>query len=576
MLRGIAEALRAMWALAVPYFRSEERWSALVLLGAIVTIELGIVAITVLLNHWNVEFYNALQERNFEVFAAQLAYFSVLAGAFVLAAVLQYYLNQWLQIRWRRWATERYLEAWLADGAHYRQKMAGEAADNPDQRIAEDVKLFIAHTLSIGLELLNAVVTLASFVVILWGLSAAAPLVLGGAEVAIPGYLVWAALAYAVVGTAVTHLVGRKLIPLNFQQERYEADFRFALVRLRENSEQIALQRGEGAERGPLRDRFANLIRNFMALVGVQKNVVLFRAVYNQTAVVLPFVMAAPAYFGGKIQLGQLMQISSAFDSVRTALSVFVTVYARLAEWKAVVDRLSGFERAIAAARDPSALPSRIVVEAGAGDRLEVDGLAVARPDGREIVALDRLALAPGERRIVSGPSGSGKTTLLRGLSGVWPWGRGRIGVPRGTRLLVLPQRPYLPLGSLRAALAYPAASDAFPDADVRGALDAVGLPALAGRLDEDENWAAILSGGEQQRVQLARAFLHRPDWLLLDEATSALDAAAEKAVTARLLAALPRTGILAISHRPAGEGFAPEPVRIAPASQGGPALATA
>lgn len=576
MLDGIGPALRTMWRLATPYFRSEERLSARLLLAAIIGMELGIVGITVLLNQWNVDFYNALQERNWPVFVAQLWYFSTLAAIFLVGAVLQYYLNQWLQIRWRRWMTERYLAAWLDGGTHYRQKMTGDAADNPDQRIAEDIKLFINHTLSIGIDLLSSVVTLLSFVVILWGLSAAAPLMIGGETIAIPGYLVWAALIYAIFGTIVTHLLGRRLIPLNFQQERYEANFRFALMRLRENSEQVALQHGERAEHGPLRARFADVIRNFMALVNVQKNVVMFRAGYNQTATVFPFIVVSPAYFAGAIQLGPLMQTASAFDRVQTALSVFITIYTRLAEWKAVVDRLAGFDAAIVAAQEVQFRSPHIEVTASEGDTLDIENLTVELPSGRPMIAVEKLSLRRGERRILSGPSGTGKTTLFRGLSGVWPWGRGVVRVPQGTRLLVLPQKPYLPLATLRAALTYPAPPDAISDATIRDVMDKVGLAPFADRLDSDENWAAILSGGEQQRVQLARALLQAPDWLLLDEATSALDPESERRVLDAVTSALPGTAMLAITHRSLAQPFNEPPLRVQPSTAVAPALVVA
>jgi putative ATP-binding cassette transporter len=576
MIGGIGLALKDMWRIAAPYFRSEERVSAFALLGSIIAIELGIVAITVRLNTWNADFYNALQDRNWDRFVAELIFFCWIVALFLVVAVLQYVLNQWLQIRWRRWATERYLAQWLDGATHWRQKITGDAADNPDQRIAEDVKLFIQHTLSIGIDILSSVVTLVSFIAILWGLSAAAPLMIGGETWSIPGYLVWAALLYAVFGTLVTHWIGRKLIPLNYNQERYEANFRFALVRVRENAEEIALQRGEAAERAPLGARFGDVITNFIAMMNVQKWLVAFRAGYNQASNIFPIVVVSPSYFSGAIQLGALFQTSSAFGRVEGAFSIFVTIYARIAEWKAVVDRLTGFEAAVAAARGVEGLSERIETGESEGDALEVTDLVTRLPTGRAIVALPRLTLRPGERRLVRGPSGTGKTTLLRGLSGLWPWGRGRIGVPKGTRLAVVPQRAYLPLGTLRAALTYPAAPDAYPDADVKAALTALRLDALADEMDAEANWATRLSGGEQQRVALARVMLSKPDWLLLDEATSALDPDTEEAVLGALAAALPKTGILAISHRGDTEVFAAAPLVLAPGGEGMPAVARA
>src|SRR5690348_8113940 len=355
--------LGIVWRIAAPYFSSEDRWPGLILLAAVVAIELSIVGINVLFNSWNAVFYNALQERNWNAFVYQLGYFCILAAAFILLAVYQLYLNQWLQIRWRRWMTRVYLEDWLASSVHYRMQLQGDAADNPDQRISEDIRQFIELTLTIGLQLLNSTVTLFSFLIILWGLSKAAPLALFGVN--IPGYLVWAALVYAVFGTALTHLIGRPLVALNFQQQRYEADFRFNLVRVRENSEQIALLDGDAAERERLLMRFGNVVGNWYALMTRQKKLTFFTASYTQAAVVFPFIMVSPAYFANLMQLGGLMQTANAFSQVQTSLSVFVTLYRSLAEWSAVIERLAGFEQSIASARRLATETTGIAVAPG-------------------------------------------------------------------------------------------------------------------------------------------------------------------------------------------------------------------
>jgi len=576
MLAGIRDTLRTMWGLAQPYFRSQERWFARGMLAAIVAIELFIVALTVRFNAWQSSFFNAIQERNWDVYVSELGFFVFLATIFIAAAVVQYVLQTWLQIRWRRWLTEYYVARWLEGGTHYRMKMSGSEADNPDQRIAEDVRLFIRMTLTIGLRLLGQTVTLLSFVVVLWGLSEQAPLTIGGNPVPLPGYLVWASLVYAVLGTVVAHLIGRSLITLNFREQRFEADFRFSLVRVRENGEAIALQRGEPAEGKGLGTRFGAVVDNAMRQMNVQKWLTGFTSFYNQFAVVIPYVLLAPAYFLGAIQIGALMQTADAFGRVQTAMSVFIDIYAQLAEWKSVVDRLSGFDASMYEHGDPARLPVRIVAATAAGADLTAEGIAVHTPTGLPIVELPALRLASGDRRTVTGPSGVGKTTLFRGLSGQWPWGRGTVRIPDGTDVLVLPQRPYLPLGTLRAALTYPAAPDTVPDTDIRDVLADMRLSHLAERLDGEENWAAILSGGEQQRVALARAALARPDWLLLDEATSALDPGTEAAVLAALLVRLPGTGILAISHRALGAGFAGAPITLEKREGDAPALARA
>ncbi|MGB8561910.1 MAG: SbmA/BacA-like family transporter, partial [Pseudolabrys sp.] len=327
-MRGLFSTLAIVWRIASPYFYSEDRWAGRILLAAVVAIELSIVGLNVLLNSWNNAFYNALQDKDWDAFVYQLGYFCVLATAFILLAVYQLYLNQWLQIRWRRWLTETYLDRWLTEANHYRMQLLGDAADNPDQRIAEDVRQFIdAGILPIGLNLLNAVVTLGSFAFILWNLSAAAPLHVFGLKYDIPGYLLWAALIYAVVGTIFTHLIGRALIALNFQQQRYEADFRFNLVRVRESSEQIALLNGERAERDGLLLRFGNVVANWMAIMSRQKKLTFLTAGYRQAAVVFPYIMVSPAYFAGVVQLGGLMQTANAFGQVQDALSVFVNIY---------------------------------------------------------------------------------------------------------------------------------------------------------------------------------------------------------------------------------------------------------
>jgi putative ATP-binding cassette transporter len=542
--------LATIWRLASPYFFSEDRWAGRILLAAVIAIELSIVGITVLLNSWNNKFYNALQERNWNIFVYQLGYFSVLAAAFILLAVYQLYLNQWLQIRWRRWLTRAYLDHWLAGANHYRMQLLGDAADNPDQRISEDIAQFIAATLNIGLQLLNSLVTLFSFMIILWALSAAAPLHLFGMSFNIPGYLLWAALIYACIGTLFTHLIGRPLIALNFQQQRYEADFRFNLVRVRENSEQIALLSGEPAERDRLLVRFGNVVANWMAIMTRQKKLTFFTAGYAQASVVFPFIMVSPAYFANIIQLGGLMQTANAFGRVQDALSVFVSLYRSLAEWRAIIERLDGFDQAIAIARAAAVTPPVIEIAPGDAAAVTFNDLTVRLPDGMPLVNASDLTIHAGDTVLVTGPSGAGKSTLFRALAGVWPFGSGTVHVPKGAKVMMLPQRPYFPIAPLAQAVAYPAEPGEFDAARVAELIEAVGLPALVPRIEEEAHWNRMLSLGEQQRLGVARALLLKPDYLFLDEATASLDEPAEAALYKLLEQRLARTTIVSIGHR--------------------------
>ncbi len=549
-MRSIFSTLAIVWRIASPYFRSEDRGPGLVLLTTVIAIELSIVGLTVLLNQWNNAFYNALQNRDWGAFVYQLEYFCVLATAFILLAVYQLYLNQWLQIRWRRWLTATYLGHWLEGANHYRMQLLGDAADNPDQRISEDIRQFIDLTLNIGLQLLNSCVTLFSFMIILWSLSAAAPLHMFGTTFNIPGYLLWAALIYAVIGTALTHLIGRALIALNFQQQRYEADFRFNLVRVRENSEQIALLEGERAERDRLLVRFGNVVANWYAIMTRQKKLTFFTAGYSQASVVFPFIMVSPAYFASVIQLGGLMQTANAFGQVQSALSVFVNLYRSLAEWRAVIERLSGFDQSVAAARAVAVAPPVINLEPGEAAAVTLKDLAVRLPNGVPLVNANDISIGLGERVLVSGPSGAGKSTLFRALAGVWPFGSGTITVPKNARVMILPQRPYFPIAPLAAAVAYPAEPGSFDAAQVAELIAVVGLPDLASRIEEEAHWNRMLSPGEQQRLGIARAILHAPDYLFLDEATASLDETAEAALYHLLEQRLAKATIVSIGHR--------------------------
>jgi putative ATP-binding cassette transporter len=557
-----------VWQLASPYWRSEERGTAWALLASIVALTLGLVYLDVLFNDWNREFYNALEQKNAADFGDLILYFGFLASVFIAAAIYKLYLTQMLEMRWRAWLTREYASTWLTDQVYYRIELDGRGTDNPDQRIAEDLKLFTSGTLGLSLGLLSSVVTLITFVSILWSISGPLSFMLGSSQVTIPGYMVWAALIYALVGSVITHYVGRPLIALNFQQERFEADFRFNLVRLRENSEGVALYRGENAEKDGLLTRFERIRANWWELMRYTKRLTGFTSGYSQVAVIFPFIVAAPRYFTGAMPLGGLMQISSAFGQVQGALSWFVSSYSSLANWRASVDRLLSFHIALTAASAEANQASGIRVAPDEGRTIHARDLELALPGsdghaGRRILDNASFEFNGGESVLLSGPSGSGKSTLFRAIASIWPYGKGHIGIPAGARVLFLPQRAYIPMGSLRDAVCYPAPGGTFDDALIADALRACALEPLAARLDERQGWAMQLSLGEQQRLAIARALLHRPDWLFLDEATASMDDALETAMYGLLRERLPHCAIISIAHRPGVRAFHGRHIRM-------------
>ncbi|WP_426436822.1 ABC transporter ATP-binding protein/permease [Bradyrhizobium genosp. P] len=550
-MNNIRSTLTTVWRIASPYFNSEDKWAGRILLATLIAMELVSVGLDVLLNQWRNRFYTALQDKDWDTFKREMLVFCLLAGASVVLGIYQLYLNQWLQIRWRNWMTGKYLRQWMHGANHYRMQLVGDAADNPDQRMSDDVKLFVGQTLAIGIGLLNSIVSLVSFVVILWGLSKVLPLLLFGVDFSIPGYLVWGAIVYAVLGTLLTQWIGSPLVNLNFEQQRLEADFRYNLVRVRENSEQIALLRGENAERERLSERFGRVIGNWYGLMSRTKRLTAFTGSYAQASVVFPFALAGPAYFVSKtVQLGALIQIAEAFGKVQDSLSFFVSAYRSLAEWRATVARLDGFESSIASAEKLGDDPASIHTRPASGGEIALPQLLVKLPNGAPLVSADHFSLRPGEMTLVTGPSGAGKSTLFRAVAGIWPFGNGAIEIPANTTLMMLPQRPYLPIGSLHDAVVYPGEAAQYDAQRVRDVLTAVGLPQLAPRLDELAHWNRMLSLGEQQRLGIARALLHAPHFLFLDEATASLDEPSEAALYRLIAEKLPATTVVSIGHR--------------------------
>ncbi|PXW56552.1 putative ATP-binding cassette transporter [Chelatococcus asaccharovorans] len=564
MIDGLKNFLIAIWHLTKPYFnsrnigeirvwpfgtfRAQERWIGLFMLTTVVVLALGGVALNVVLSYWNNNFYNALQAKDEGTFWSLLGLFCILATVWITRAVIAYVVRSYLVIRWRRVMTDIYLDRWMSHHAHYRMRFLGQKADNPDQRIQEDIDQFVTTTLTLFLGLLTSVVSLFSFAFILWNLSS--KMTLPFTDITIPGFLFWVALIYSVAGTIGAHYFGRKLIHLNFMQQRYEADFRFGMARVREYGEQIALMEGDQAERSRLGRMFSFVVQNFLKLVGVQKILTAFTSGYGQAAVVFPFLLTAHNYFSGRVTFGDLMQTNQAFGQVQDALSFFVDAYSTVATYKAIVDRLTGFDetmqRAAAVGADTHMLNRH---EAATGE-INVDDATLATPTGETILTVPHLALEAGHDTLIAGPSGSGKSTLFRAIAGIWPYAEGTLTVPAGKSLMLLPQQPYIPLGTLREAVTYPAQEGAYDDAAIRDALTAVELSHLIPRLDEAHPWQQRLSGGEQQRIAIARALLARPDWLLLDEATAALDEKLEQTVYKVIADKLPNTTVVSIGHR--------------------------
>ncbi|MEG2516392.1 MAG: ABC transporter ATP-binding protein/permease [Acidaminococcaceae bacterium] len=540
--------LKQVWQLTKSYWQSEEKKKAFLLLGAIIGLTLAIVYALVLLNQWNNAFYTALQNYDAEKIFAELFKFTYIAFFYIIVAVYQFYLQQVLAINWRRWLTNRYIDEWLQHKTYYRLQMFGTATDNPDQRISEDVRLFVEMTLRFTIGLLKAFVTLVSFVFILWELSGPLTLTVGGLELNISGYLVWVALTYAIIGTWVTHLVGRKLVGLNFVQQKFEADFRFSMMRMRENAESVAFYAGEHQESSVFKKRFTLLLENFWHIVQKQKQLVWINSGYSQVAIIFPFVVSIPRYLSQQITLGGLMQIATAFGRVQDSLSYFVDMYASIAEWQAVVGRLTGFGvhmQDVETEKEHGNLEYLVATD----NRITTVKMNVELPSGQVLLRAIAITLPAGENVLIKGVSGSGKSTLLRVLAGIWPYASGKILMPPKAELMFIPQKPYLPLGTLADAVLYPGGRSR-TSAELVALMEQCQIGYLAKELAVEADWSHVLSVGEQQRLAFVRALIYEPRWLFLDEATSALDEPTEAGMYRLVRECMPRTTVISVGHR--------------------------
>jgi len=542
------EFIENVWKLTKSYWQSEEKRKAFSLLGAIIFLTLGVVYMLVQLNSWNNAFYNALQNYQSEAIFAELMRFTWLAFIYIILAVYSYYLQQVLVVNWRRWLTNRYIDEWMKNKTYYRLQMFGVGTDNPDQRISEDVRLFVEMTIKFSIGILKALCTLISFVFILWNLSGPLDFKIANINIHVEGYLVWVALAYSILGTWITHLVGHKLVGLNFVQQRYEADFRFSMMRMRENSESVAFYGGETQESGVFKQRFSLLLDNFWHIIKKQKQLVWINSGYSQIAIIFPFVVTIPRYLTKQITLGGLMQISTAFGRVQDSLSYFVDMYASIAEWQAVVDRLTGFGLHMQEVHSENP-QINLEREVAKDNKIIMENLEVGLPNGRVILNNVSVTLNPGTNVLIKGLSGSGKSTLLRAIAGIWPYVRGKIILPVRDDIMFIPQKPYLPLGTLREAVLYPG-TQSRDNTELAILMNECHIGYIIKDLDIIADWSHVLSVGEQQRLAFVRTLIYKPKWLFLDEATSALDEETEAAMYKLVAKNLPQTTFVSVGHR--------------------------
>lgn len=535
--------LRSVWThLIRPYWTSEEKWIALGLLGGHLTLMGLFIGVSVYLNYWNNDFYTALQELNASAVMKLLGVFSVLAFCSILVFTFKVYLLQNLEIRWRGWMTKHFVDVWTKDKRYYALQLTGNGTDNPDQRIADDTHQFINTSLSLSLGLFQQVVTLVSFLSILWTLSGTLHIPLGSITLSIPGYMCWAAFIYAVGGSFVSYYLGRPLMRLSYEQEKREANFRYSLVRFRENVEGVALYKGEDLEKNIFNTRLNQIVDNVYTTIKRVFVINSWVSCYSQVNMIFPAILAIPRLFAKEITFGGLIQTLKAFDQVSHALSFIVDNYPSIAGWRATTNRLLEFKLSM------ENLPSApLSLTPHAKEEIHVNCDHIRLPHGPVLKEDLSLTFNSGEDVLITGPTGIGKSTLIRVIAGLWPYGKGAVKMPSSS-CLFLPQKPYMPLGSLEDILRYPASKAS--RAELQEVLDAVDLKQLKTRLDEVNDWARVLSLGEQQRIGIARALLTKPQWLFMDEATSSMDEASEAQLYRLLRKNLSETTFISIGHR--------------------------
>lgn len=565
---------RHLWRLTRIYWVSPDAKKGAGLLALCILGEMGNVYGQVRLAIANSHVFDAVQNKEWPAFLTAMEWFLATALAVVFVSTYRIYVRNILQMRWRTQLTDYFLGQWMGPHAYAHREIHHKDTDNPDQRISEDVQSYVASALGLSLSFLSAVATLVSFAGMLWTLSGHWPLRIGQHEFWIPGLMMWVAILYALVSTWLTHRVGRSLVGINFDRLRFEADFRYGLVRFRDHVVPVALSRGEAVEhQGALR-RFNNVISNWWQLITAQRNLTLLTSGIGQANGIVPLLVAAPAFFAGRMTLGSLTQTQIAYGQVSGSLSWFVDAYQEIAAWRASIERLATFAEKLDESR-ATLEHAGIKVECGAVDALALRHVDLTLPDGARLATDLNGVVQAGERVALLGPAGVVKTTLFHAIAAIWPFGNGRIELPKDTFPLFLPDRAYLPIGTLREAVSYPSPAGSFPDASITEALSLLDLGHLAGRLDDSEPWDQQLSVDEQQRLTFVRAFLHKPDWLILDDATGALDESMEQRVYQTIAEKLPNTSVLSITNRPTVAQFHQRHWSISATADGAAALQT-